>query len=132
MAVRASSSGLTGRRQGFIVGIADFSRNSLHLAHAFPQPEDSLGSPARFERGVVGLVQSIDDVARRSMHQVRYLGEWHSHPRYANARPGNTDIAQLAYLGSELAADGLPGLMAIAAHQGDGYCMYEARAVTFI
>jgi hypothetical protein len=65
---------------------------------------------------VVGLAQSIDDVARRSMHQVRYLGEWHSHPRYANARPSDTDIAQLAYLGSELAADGLPGLMAIAAH----------------
>jgi hypothetical protein len=104
---------------GAIVGIADFSRNSLHLAHAFSQPEDSLGSPTRFERGVLGLAQSIDDVARRSMHQVRYLGEWHSHPRYANARPSDTDIAQLAYLGSELAADGLPGLMAIAAHEGD-------------
>lgn len=104
---------------GAIVGIADFSRYSLHLAHALSQPEDSLGSPTRFERGVVGLAQSLDDVARRSMHQVRYLGEWHSHPRYANARPSDTDIAQLAYLGSELAADGLPGLMAIAAHEGD-------------
>jgi len=68
---------------------------------------------------VVGLAKSIDDVARLSKHQVRYLGEWHSHPRYANARPSDTDIAQLAYLGSELAADGLPGLMAIAAHYGD-------------
>jgi hypothetical protein len=104
---------------GAIVGIADFSRQALHLAHAFPQPEDSLGSPTRFERGVVGLAQSIDDAGRRSMHQVRYLGEWHSHPRYANARPSDTDIAQLAYLGGELAADGLPGLMAIAAHYGD-------------
>jgi hypothetical protein len=56
--------------------------------------------------------QSIDDVARRSMHQVRYLGEWHSHPRYATSRPSNTD--QIAYLGSELATD-----IAIAAHQGD-------------
>jgi hypothetical protein len=104
---------------GAIVGIADFSREAIHLAHAFSQPEDSLGRPTRFERGVVGLAQSIDDVARRSMHQVRYLGEWHSHPRYANARPSETDIAQLVYLGSELAADGLPGLMAIAAHHGD-------------
>jgi Prokaryotic E2 family A/ThiF family/Prokaryotic homologs of the JAB domain len=104
---------------GAIVGIADFSRNSLHLAHALAQPEDSLGSPTRFERGVVGLAQSIDEVARQSMHQVRYLGEWHSHPRYASARPSDTDIAQLAYLGSELAVDGLPGLMAIAAHQED-------------
>jgi hypothetical protein len=104
---------------GAIVGIADMSRNALHLAHAFPEPEDSRGSPTRFERGVVGLAQSIDDVARRSIHQVRYLGEWHSHPRYANALPSDTDIAQLAYLGGELAADGLPGLMAIAADRGD-------------
>ncbi len=104
---------------GAIVGIADRSRHALHLAHAFPEPEDSIGSPTRFERGVVGLAKSIDDVARLSKHQVRYLGEWHSHPRYANARPSDTDIAQLAYLGSELAADGLPGLMAIAAHYGD-------------
>ncbi|UGY17981.1 ThiF family adenylyltransferase [Bradyrhizobium septentrionale] len=104
---------------GAFVGIADWSRFSLHLAHAFPEPEDSVGSPTQFERGVVGLAKSIDDVARRSMHQVRYLGEWHSHPRYANARPSETDIAQLAYLGAELAADGLPGLMAIAAHCGE-------------
>lgn len=104
---------------GAIVGIADMSRNAIHLAHAFPEPEDSRSSPTRFERGVVGLVESIEDVARRSMHQVRYLGEWHSHPRYANAHPSDTDIAQLAYLGGELAADGLPGLMAIAAHRGD-------------
>jgi hypothetical protein len=89
--------GLPNETGGAIVGIADFSRQALHLAHAFPQPEDSLGSPTRFERGVVGLAQSIDDVARQSMHQVRYLGEWHSHPRYANARPSNTDIAQLAF-----------------------------------
>ncbi|SFN37991.1 integrative and conjugative element protein, VC0181 family [Bradyrhizobium sp. Rc3b] len=104
---------------GAFVGIADWSRSSLHLAHAFPEPEDSVSSRTRFERGVVGLAKSIDDVARRSMHQVRYLGEWHSHPRYASARPSETDIAQLAYLGAELAADGLPGLMAIAAHCGE-------------
>src|SRR4029077_16516235 len=59
---------------GAIVGIADHSRQALHLAHAFPEPEASLRSPTRFERGVVGLAQSIDDVTSRSMHQVRYLG----------------------------------------------------------
>ncbi len=104
---------------GAIVGIADMSRNAIHLAHAFPEPEDSRSSPTRFERGVVGLASSIEAVARRSMHQVRYVGEWHSHPRYANAGPSDTDLAQLAYLGGELAADGLPGLMAIAADRGD-------------
>jgi hypothetical protein len=104
---------------GAMVGIADMSRHAIHLAHAFPEPEDSVASPTGFERGVVGLAKSIDDVTRRSMYQVRYLGEWHSHPRYANARPSGIDIAQLAYLGSKLAADGLPGLMAIAADYGD-------------
>ncbi len=66
-----------------------------------------------------GAIVGIADFSGRSMHQVRYLGEWHSHPRYANSRPSDTDIAQLAYLGGELEADGLPGLMAIAADCGD-------------
>ena len=47
------------------------------------------------------------------------LGEWHSHPRLLDARPSETDIAQLANLSSEFAADGLSGLMTIAANFGD-------------
>jgi hypothetical protein len=103
---------------GILLGIIDVSRRSIHVAHALPQPEDSLGGVAEFERGVVGLSDAINRVVESSLHQVRYIGEWHSHPRGASALPSRIDLAQLAWLGDELDAEGVPALMAIAADDG--------------
>ncbi len=50
--------------------------------------------------------------------QIRYVGEWHSHPRRASALPSSTDLRQVAWLRHELAGEGLPALMAIAADNG--------------
>ena len=52
------------------------------------------------------------------MHQIRYVGEWHSHPDGASAMPSSTDFAQLSWLRQELQNEGLPGLMAIVAPDG--------------
>jgi hypothetical protein len=52
------------------------------------------------------------------MHQLRYVGEWHSHPHRASALPSVVDIAQLNWLAREIAIEGQPGLMAIAAENG--------------
>jgi integrative and conjugative element protein (TIGR02256 family) len=103
---------------GILLGIADMSRRSIHLAHAMPQPRDSHGSRTGFERGVVGVLDEVSRVVECSMHQLRYVGEWHSHPRLSSAWPSATDLSQLAWLDSELASEGLPGLMAIAADDG--------------
>jgi proteasome lid subunit RPN8/RPN11 len=103
---------------GVLLGIIDVSRRSIYVAHALPQPEDSVGSVAGFERGVVGLSDVISRVAQASLYQLRYVGEWHSHPRGASAWPSQIDLAQLAWLGDELEAEGVPALMAIAADDG--------------
>jgi hypothetical protein len=103
---------------GVLLGIADFSRKSIHLSHAMPPPKDSLGTPTEFERGVVGLVDEMNRVVESTMYQLRYIGEWHSHPPSASAWPSAKDLTQLAWLKSELSAEGLPGLMAIAADDG--------------
>ena len=52
------------------------------------------------------------------MYQLRYVGEWHSHPTFTSAVPSEIDIAQLEWLGRELASEGQPGLIAIAAEDG--------------
>lgn len=103
---------------GVMLGIVDVSRQSIHLAHAMPPPQDSHGTPTGFERGVVGLLDEINRAVERSMHQLRYIGEWHSHPRLSSPWPSATDLTQLAWLQTELASEGLPGLMAIAADNG--------------
>jgi integrative and conjugative element protein (TIGR02256 family) len=45
--------------------------------------------------------------------QVRYLGEWHSHPKNSTTHPSITDIRQLAWLAGSLAPEGIPTLMMI-------------------
>ena len=103
---------------GALLGIIDVSRHSIHVAHAMPQPEDSRGSTAGFERGIVGLLDILTDVAQASLHQLRYVGEWHSHPAGSSVWPSQVDIDQLAWLGSELEAEGVPALMSIAGADG--------------
>jgi hypothetical protein len=103
---------------GVLLGIIDVSRRSIHVAHALPQPGDSRGSVTGFERGVVGLVDTVTDVAKSSLHQLRYVGEWHSHPAGSTVLPSHIDLGQLAWLASELDAEGVPALMAIAGDDG--------------
>jgi hypothetical protein len=103
---------------GVLLGIADMSRKSIHVAHALPEPEDSRGSPQGFERGVVGLKTAVRRAVESSLHQLSYVGEWHSHPRRSSPLPSAVDLAQIIWLGNELEYEGLPGLMAIAADNG--------------
>ena len=103
---------------GILLGIADMSRKSIHVAHALPEPEDSRGSPEGFERGVVGLKAAVSRAVEASLYQLSYVGEWHSHPRKSSPLPSAIDLAQIIWLGNELEHEGLPGLMAIAADHG--------------
>jgi hypothetical protein len=103
---------------GVLLGIADMSRKSVHVAHALPEPEDSRGSPEGFERGIVGLKAAVNHAVEASLHQLTYVGEWHSHPRQSSPLPSAIDLAQIVWLGRELEHEGLPGLMAIAADHG--------------
>jgi hypothetical protein len=66
-----------------------------------------------FERGVAGLADTVTEMAKASLHQLRYVGEWHSHPEGSSVLPSRIDLGQLAWLGEELAAEGVPALMAI-------------------
>ncbi len=100
---------------GVLLGIADMSRRSIHVAHALPEPEDSRSSAQGFERGVVGLKAAVSRAVETSLHQLSYVGEWHSHPPRSSQLPSGIDLAQIIWLGNELEYEGLPGLMAIAA-----------------
>ena len=100
---------------GVLLGIADTSRRSIYIACALPAPEDSCGSEEGFERGIVNLRQQVSGAVAATMQQLRYVGEWHSHPDRASAMLSSTDIVQLAWLGQELEIEGLPALMVIVA-----------------
>ncbi|ESZ68186.1 hypothetical protein X727_23195 [Mesorhizobium sp. L103C119B0] len=115
---------------GVLLGISDASRRSIHIARALPQPADSEGSVARFERGVAGLQAAVSVAAEASLHQVRYVGEWHSHPVGSTTRPSTIDLQQLCWLTDELESEGLPALMAIAGDDGAVTLMLGGRQLS--
>ncbi len=103
---------------GVLLGLVDRQRRILHLVDALPQPADSVSSETGFERGVDGLLAAVTGAAERSMHQVQYVGEWHSHPRRSSAAPSVMDLTQVVWLGEQMDTEGVPVVMAIAADNG--------------
>ncbi|WP_313349594.1 Mov34/MPN/PAD-1 family protein [Paracoccus sp. (in: a-proteobacteria)] len=112
---------------GVLLGITDTGRRSIHIVAALPAPRDSSGSVTALERGVSGLAAAVKDATERSLHQIRYVGEWHSHPRGSSTRPSSMDIQQLCWLTDELESEGVPALMAIAGDRDQLSVMLAGR-----
>lgn len=110
----ARSEALPNETGGVLTGLVDISKKSIHLADAVLAPADSQCSPGQFVRGTIGVRDHLDDVFARTRGQVRYVGEWHSHPPRSSARPSATDLAQIDWLSTLFDLDTLPALMLIA------------------
>jgi hypothetical protein len=113
---------------GVLFGLVDIPNKSIHLVDASPAPGDSIEERVGFERGVHGIEELIDSVQTRTAGQVRYVGEWHSHPPCTSARPSNVDALQIDWLAALLEMDSLPGLMVIAADKELAIIFAEQRA----
>ena len=110
--------GLPDETGGILLGVVDHSRCRVEVAMGLGAPPDSAGTPATFERGVQGTFDSIADVRERTMHQLSYVGEWHSHPRGTRTMPSVTDAVQLLALRDELLAEQRPPVMIIVGDSG--------------
>lgn len=98
---------------GVLLGSFDRARSVLHILKALPAPPDSKQSPTYFIRGAKELKPQVDTINRRSMGTINYVGEWHSHPEGAKARPSDDDEEIFAHLKAHLDATGAPYVMAI-------------------
>jgi len=52
------------------------------------------------------------------MDQVRYVGEWHSHPPRYPIQPSNIDLTQIHWLAQVLSMENRPGIMLIIGDAG--------------
>jgi len=64
------------------------------MLRCFERTGRCVGTSVGFERGVSGVLDEVNRAVERSMYQLRYVGEWHSHPRHSSAMPSQIDIAQ--------------------------------------
>jgi len=103
---------------GVLFGVVDLVTYRIDIVEAWPAPTDSSGSETEFIRGTKGLRQGVEAAIALTLDQVRYVGEWHSHPPRARTAPSEIDILQLGWLAQTLSMDGCPGIMLIAGDEG--------------
>jgi hypothetical protein len=113
--VEMRNSRLPSETGGILFGLVDIPARSIHLVMATSAPPGSIEEPSGFVRGMGGVDEMMEDVRRRTAGQVRYVGEWHSHPPRVSARPSSTDGRQLDWLAALMGVDSLPALMLIVA-----------------
>lgn len=98
---------------GYMTGLVDILRQSIHIVGASQAPLDSQSSPENFTRGRHGVEAELNAVHERSGKQIRYVGEWHSHPDGVGTAPSALDMEQMDWLASLFDMDHLPCLMLI-------------------
>ncbi|MEX0283322.1 MAG: ThiF family adenylyltransferase [Paracoccaceae bacterium] len=113
---------------GVLTGVVDIPAKCIHLADAAPAPEDSLETPGGFTRGTSGVQAYLDGVFKRTRGQVRYVGEWHSHPPRSATNPSTTDLVQIDWLSTLFEIDTLPALMLIAGDHDVSIILANRRA----
>lgn len=104
---------------GVLLGIVDFAAKSINVVHALSAPPDSAAAATGFERGVQGLADEIKRACGSVLDQIRYVGEWHSHPRGASPDPSQTDLGQMCWLSVGLVSEGCPAVMLIVGETGE-------------
>lgn len=92
---------------GCLLGCYDKDRKYIYVIYQINEPKDSKCSSCSFVRGCDGLADSIDEVRLKSDNQVRYLGEWHSHPK-GTSSPSTTDNEQFKVMSEQLRREDVP------------------------
>ena len=98
---------------GVLIGSFDLTRSVMQIVGALPAPSDSRRSPTYFIRGVRDLRPQVESIMARSASTLVYVGEWHSHPDGAQARPSPDDEIVFTHLENHLGPTGSPYVMAI-------------------
>ena len=98
---------------GILLGLVDFERRQICVSAAIDPPPDSVKKPHYFERGKTGLEALLRSVGQATAGQLRYVGEWHSHPDGCAAAPSDDDDALFATLAALFRGTGEPYLMSV-------------------
>jgi hypothetical protein len=106
---------------GVLVGVVDRTLHTIIVTGLLPAPPDSKAWPTSFIRGSIGLFAAVGRLGKRSLGNIVYVGEWHSHPDACDATPSAQDVAAVAICAPNTRADGLPTLMMIASKTEIGF-----------
>lgn len=102
---------------GCLFGSYDRDYGVVYVYYMVEAPKDSMHTPVSFIRGFGGLTEEYERITTLTYHQVRYLGEWHSHPNMPNS-PSPTDDIQFNEMSFEQQSQDLPFIQMICGKNG--------------
>ena len=108
---------------GVLVGSYDMQRKIVYVVDFLPSPPDSKEWPTLYIRGCRGLPSKIEKIQQVTENQLRYIGEWHSHPAACSVKPSYDDKQVFDWLSDLMKIDSLPPLMLIIGDPGQ-YTFY--------
>ena len=103
---------------GVLVGSYDFERQIIYLVDVLPSPPDSEEWPTSYIRGSKDLTSKLKAIGQRTLDNLEYVGEWHSHPDGCGVNLSEIDKQAVKEIHAEMHPDGLPALMLIIGGQG--------------
>lgn len=98
---------------GIILGGIDFHYKNIYITDTIPAPIDSIEKPTLFIRGIIGVAPQLKKISDITNDSIRYLGEWHSHPKNSSTNPSEDDKTLFAELYHEGCLRGEPTIMMI-------------------
>lgn len=98
---------------GVLIGVVDHKLHQILIVSQIYSPVDSLSTPSSYVRGKHDLYDKLEDINLKTGGTVKYIGEWHSHPKHHSATPSITDRSLLDKLSNMMGEDGEPMLMVI-------------------
>jgi hypothetical protein len=107
---------------GVLIGTYDMERHIIYIVDMLPSPPESEEWPTSYKRGCAGLAQAIREIERKTLLNLEYIGEWHSHPRGCGTSMSEIDIVAMEGIQGEMSKVGLPGLMVIVGSDGSHSC----------
>jgi hypothetical protein len=104
---------------GILLGHFDTHHKLCSIVDVVPSPLDSAEWPTSYIRGCKGLLATVKDVETRTLGQIGYVGEWHSHPDRCSIRPSDDDYKAYGWLTAHMHAESLPAIMMIVGEHGN-------------
>ena len=102
---------------GCLFGSYDRDLGIVYVYYMTDAPNDSIHTPVSFVRGFGGLMKEYERITALTYHQVRYIGEWHSHPNMPN-KPSTIDDMQYKEMSAEQQSQDLPFIQMIYGSNG--------------
>ena len=114
---KCKNSDLSKETGGCLFGCYDVDKRNIYVFYQHHAPKDSKCSATFFERGCNGMNEVLEKISKKTYHQVRYIGEWHSHPN-ASCSPSSLDKEQFVKMSKQMNNEDMPFVQLIFGNNG--------------